>query len=78
MNGEACCILGVCCPPRSQEQADALAHEMVVDRVCVDQKDARRVAKWMLKHFDLAPQGTLAPLVREIARMARDKGKGPK
>jgi hypothetical protein len=25
-NGEVCCILGVCCPPGSAEQREALVH----------------------------------------------------
>lgn len=59
MNGEICCILGVCCPPGSDAQAAALAKEMVNDGVCSENPEAQRVAAWMLKHFDLAPAGTL-------------------
>jgi hypothetical protein len=71
MNGEVCCILGICCPPNSAEQTNALAAELVKDKVCSENPEAHKVAHWVLKHFDLAPKGTVAPLVTEIARMAR-------
>lgn len=59
MNGEVCCILGICCPPGSQEQRNALATELVNDGV-VSVEDAKKVSTWVLKHFDLAEYGTLA------------------
>lgn len=65
MNGEVCCILGVCCPPGSQEQLDALAAEMSKAGV----NDHRAAAKWVLEHFDLLPSGSLAEFKR-IARAA--------
>jgi hypothetical protein len=70
MNGEVCCILGVCCPPGSEAQSAALAKELTNDMVCSD-TEARVVAAWLLKHFDLAPKGTVAPIITEIAKMAR-------
>lgn len=72
MNGEVCCILGVCCPPLSQQQEDALVTEMVHDLHCTPE-EARRHAQWTLKHFDLAPAGTLTALKEAIAKMARSK-----
>lgn len=69
MNGEVCCILGVCCPPLSAGQRDAMVKEMMADGVCDDAAEAKRVAGWVLKHFDLAPAGTLAPFKREMAKV---------
>lgn len=66
MNGHVCCILGVCCPPGSQEQVDALAAEMEKDGV-----GDRKTAAWVLKHFDLAPAGSLAQFKNDVAKMAR-------
>ena len=79
MNGEICCILGVCCPPGSTSQRDALAHELSADlgldrstqRVTATPHD---IAAWMLTHFDLAPAGTLAPFRDAILKHA-DKRK---
>jgi len=71
MNGEVCCILGVCCPPGSAEQVDALASELVKGKVCSENPEAHKVAVWMLKHFDLAPAGTLTEFKKQIARMAK-------
>ena len=63
MNGHVCCILGVCCPPGSAEQLDALAKEMSKD-LGVTPEHTRRYAAWVLQHFDLAPKGTVTPLLR--------------
>lgn len=71
MNGEANCILAVCCPPGSEAQSKALARELVKDGVC-DKEYAPTVAKWLLKHFDLAPAGTLQPFKDAIAKLARE------
>lgn len=70
MNGEVCCILQVCCPPGSQASVDALAREMLKDGVC-DAEYAPTVAAWVMKHFDLAPAGSLSAFKGEIARLAR-------
>ena len=71
MNGEVCCILGVCCPPASVQQRDALAHA-ISDGVKIEYADCERVAEWVLKNFDLAPAGFLSPLLVDIAKMARE------
>lgn len=71
MNGEVCCILGVCCPQGSTEQRDALATELVKDAVCSEHDEAKNVAAWVLKHFDLAPPGSLSVFKGEIARLVR-------
>ena len=70
MNGEVCCILGVCCPAGSNEQRDALATAMANDK-CVAEADAHVAAEWVLKNFDLAPKGSLRELKGAIADMVR-------
>lgn len=76
MNGEVCCILGVCCPP--EQRAQALANEMEKDG-CFDasrlsKKDkAYRVAAYIFKHFDLVPAGTGVPLMKAAAAHAKKK-----
>ena len=75
MNGKVCCILGVCCPPGSQEQQDALAAELVKDTGCTENA-AKKTAEWILKHFDLAPKHSLEVLKSEVARLAREQRKG--
>ena len=82
MNGEVCCILGVCCPPPSPEalaeggdkRAKALAKEMVKDGIVGEEK-AQKVADWIFKHFDLAEAGTLQPFVASIAKHAKKEGR---
>ena len=63
MNGHVCCILGVCCPPGSAEQMDALAKELTKG-AGTDHAQSKAVAALILEHFDLAPKGTVTPLLR--------------
>ncbi len=63
------CLTGVCCPPATQ--AEALADAMLMDGVCGEPDEAKQIAKWLLRHFDLAEAGTLAALKKSIARLAR-------
>ena len=70
MNGHACCILGVCCPPGGTAQLDALATAMASD-LGVQPEEVRRHARWILQRFDLAPAGSLAQFKDAIATHAR-------
>ena len=70
MNGEVCCILGVCCPPGSDAQTVALRDAMERDGVT----DAASAAVWVLKTFDLAPHGSLTQFKADVAKMARRAG----
>jgi hypothetical protein len=63
------CMTGVCCPPAAQ--AEALAGALVKDGVCTEHAEAKRVAQWMVKHFDFAEAGTLKPLKESIRRLAK-------
>lgn len=63
------CVLAVCCPPLSQGQHDALARFLREHGV----ENGDEVAEVMLKHFDLAPQGTLQPFKDSIAKLARSE-----
>lgn len=78
MNGKACCILGVCCPPGSEEQVKALASALADG---LDWKPGGpasiEVATWILTHFDLAPAGTLQSFKNIIAEMARKHPANP-
>ena len=60
MNGEVCCILGVCCPPEARATAlsTELQHAGVLDQVSAD-----KAAAFVLAHFDLVPAGMMLPLV---------------
>lgn len=61
------CVIGACCPPETR--AKALAKYLVSEGVDADQ--AERVSAVIVKAFDLAPAGTLTPLIAEVARLAR-------
>lgn len=74
MNGHVCCILGICCPPQSDAQRDALASEL--EKEGLTRSDAEKASAAILKHFDLAPAGSLARFKADIARMARDRNAG--
>ena len=71
MNGEVCCILGICCPPASTQRRGALVKQLVTDLPTPITPEA--VADWILANFDLAPKGTLQPFVDRVVAMARTK-----
>lgn len=68
-NGAECCVLGVCCPPQSAEQREALIKILMRDHVC-DHDTAGRVADCLLPEFAFAPK-SLEPFVAEIVHLAR-------
>jgi hypothetical protein len=43
-----------------------LAKALVEDGVCSENPEAERVSAWVLKHFDLAPAGTLTEFKHAI------------
>lgn len=75
MNGEANCILEVCCPPdetgaATQNARDALATHMMHD-CALSTYDAQKVADYIFKHFDLAERGTLRALKASVVRVSK-------
>lgn len=69
MNGEVCCILGICCPPESAARVEALAKEIAKDLKC-SPSEARDHARWTLKHFALAPK-SLEPFIVDVVKVAQ-------
>jgi len=69
---EACCALGICCPPASAERVAALA--TIITDNANGPVTAASAAACLLEHFDLAPVGTLQPLIDQIAAMAKKHG----
>lgn len=67
MNGEVCCILGVCCPSGSESQVTAMVNEFAHDHPEVDRDQVQAVARWVLKNFDLAPAGSLNVFKTKLA-----------
>lgn len=78
MNGEVCCILGICCPP--EQRAAALSRELKkyvrqqrllhgrtpAETQAIDEVvDA--ISVHLLDEFDFAPAGTLHPLFSAVA-----------
>lgn len=63
------CILAVCCPPASTTQQTALA--MFLSSHGVDTAASAACASVILKHFDLAPAGSLQAFKDAIATLAR-------
>ena len=67
---EACCALGICCPPASAEQIAGLA-KILTDNAARGKFTAESAATVILEHFDLAPKGMLQPLLVEAVRMSK-------
>lgn len=65
------CIIGACCPPEVREKALA---QYLAQTSNISDAEAARTAKVILEAFDLAPKGTLLPLIQEVARLARGEG----
>jgi hypothetical protein len=66
VNGHACCILAVCCPPeaRAKALAEEIVKDGVLDRLGIAATSARdhedaglAVANFIFAHFDLVPKG---------------------
>jgi len=51
-NGEVCCILGVCCPPGSDAQHEALVHEIQKQRPGMPIEQATAAATRILERLD--------------------------
>lgn len=82
MNGEVCCILGICCPP--EQRAAALSRELkkyvraerlLAGRTPAETQAIEEVVDALSAHlideFDFAPAGTLQPLFSAVATHAR-------
>lgn len=67
-NGAECCILQVCCP--DEAKAEAALTQRLVEQGCPPAV-AVRCATYLLREFDFAPKGTVAPLIAQIAALAR-------
>ncbi len=49
-NGEVCCILGVCCPPESAAQRDALATSIKKHHKCTKESAEESADRILAKH----------------------------
>ena len=75
MDPITCCLLGICCPPEEQETA---LTAFFVEHTHMGSEHAAEAAKAVMKHFDLAPAGTLTEFTASIVEMIRhhdQKGK---
>jgi hypothetical protein len=72
---EACCALGICCPPASAAQRAALAL-IISDNAPKDRRPltSEAAAAVVLEHFDLAPKGLQAVLVEAVRLSKHTKG----
>jgi len=82
MNGEVCCILGICCPP--EQRVAALSRELKKyvrqSRLLTGRTHAETqaidevidaVSVHLLDEFDFAPAGTLQPLFAAVTLHAQ-------
>jgi hypothetical protein len=73
-NGEACCLLQVCCPPAAKQRVDEIAAAMVADDVC-DKEHAEKIAEWFVNRIDTAFGGTLVDFLSSVATAVRENDK---
>ena len=67
-----CCLFGICCPPEEQEQALTAFFQ---ERTHMGADHALAAAKAVMKHFDLAPAGTLTEWTAALVAMIRQHDK---
>lgn len=63
------CVIELCCG--TANAVETMASQMVSDGVCAEADEAKRIAKWIYKHFDLAERGTLTAFKKSIARLVK-------
>jgi hypothetical protein len=68
---EACCALGICCPPASAEQTEALATIIDHNNKSKGPLTPHDAALVVLENFDLAPKGLLQPMLMEAVRLSK-------
>lgn len=69
MEQTECCILGICCD--DVKRVDALAQKLA-DETSLNEHQAEVAAQFMRDHYDLAPKGTIQPLIDLVAAEARE------
>ena len=76
MNGggndqQANCILEVCCGGATSKQVEALTEVAAHEFPWMTPGQAKQVAEWVCRNWDLAPKGTLYAFKQAIARLAK-------
>lgn len=72
-NGEACCALGICCPPASEAQVAALSNELAHSTQW-DKSTCDVVAQAITDNYDLMPKGSCESLKAAIAEVIKKHG----
>jgi len=76
MNGQACCFYGVCCPPGSEEQIDAIVAEMAKDAerggVKFNRGDARYYVAWLVNRATIAPK-SFGKVINDLSELKAGK-----
>lgn len=67
---EVCCAIGICCPPRSAGQIDALK-KILVDKGGLQAKAAHDAAVCLLENFDLMPAGSTDHFKSDFVKMTK-------
>lgn len=71
-NGEFCCAIGLCCPPASASRRSALINELshgMAERSHTPHDETLgHVADWLIENVDMAPAGSLEPLIEALTQ----------
>lgn len=70
MNGAACCILGVCCPPGSVAQQQALAHAMEEHMTTLGKNTDfegfwLELSKFLIENLGLVPPKVMTTIIEQ-------------
>jgi hypothetical protein len=69
-NGQACCLLGVCCPPAAQ--TEHIVEHLTAEGMPEDQ--ARKAGEWFTK--EIRALGDLEAAVKKMKKANKAKGGG--
>lgn len=70
-DSQANCILEVCCGGPNSKQVHALTEVASHALPFLSLDEARQVAEWIARNWDLAPKGTLYAFKQAIAKLAK-------
>jgi hypothetical protein len=65
------CILEICCGGADSKQVEALTEVAAHALPFLAEGQARQVAEWIARNWDLMPKGTTYAFKQEIARLAK-------
>ncbi len=52
MDPITCCLLGICCPPNSEEQLASASRMLIARGLCSEHAEAEKIAKFLIEQVE--------------------------